>query len=567
MQQVAERIRARKAAGAGITEPANVYEWAMRYRRLEGQRFSLDRFPPLKALYADDFRRIVVMKPAQRGVSEWAVNLTCFALEHGHKYWAPPNTKDGLNVGYIFPVKKALEDFAKERINGLREESTHLATLFAEEDFDSLGYKKVGRSQLYMRGAYATSDLLSFPADMIILDEYDQMEQKAVSLAIRRMGSSLVKREVRISTPTIPGRGISAAFESSDKRVYQTQCPECEEWNTYDFFRDIRVDNEPYDVWKQWTQDHAALSEVTLHCPECDAVIDEAGRLGPGRWLITQPDMARTHGYHIPWWPFPSVELEQFVFASLSPEPSEVEEFYRSDLGMPYGAGAGAITEEVLAALTAEWPEDIRDVRWKNTTMGVDIGARLHFRVASEDQQGNVCVREMGSVDEWSDLDKLMLRYQIRLALVDAEPELHDAIDFCKRFRGRAKRAFYPTNAGALKGILLHEKKDTFDVQINRTMAMDRVYGNLTLARERWPKEIAFDPEVIDHMKAPTRVKISDATGQQHYTWIHTTPDHLYHACVYDTVARELLPKASSHAPAVGGERQQLQEVLRHAIR
>lgn len=558
LQQVAERFRAR--AQGIVKPPSNVLEWAKRYRKIEGQPFTLDNYHPLEAIYTDDWPRLVIKKPAQRGVSEYAVNLACFALEHGHQCWVPEGSaKDGLNVGYIFPIKKALEDFAKERINGLREESPHLAEIFSGDEYDSLGYKKVGRSVLYMRGSYAVSDLLSFPADVIILDEYDRMDAKSASLARRRMNNSVVKREVLISTPTLPGRGISAAYESSDRRVYETQCLACEAWASFDFFSDVKCDGEVYENWKHWSTEHVAVAEVTLHCPACGVAIGDAERCRPGRWRITNPDITRVHGYQVPWWPFRTVDLQSFAIAAVSPEPSEVEEFYRSDLGMPHGSGTGSVTEEMLLQLAAMLPEGLPIGPWANTTLGADIGARIHYRLSSQGPDGLTYVRSMGSVDSWDELDQMMFRYQVRMAVVDAEPEILTAQDFVNRWPGRARRAFYPTSANALRGVLfnLKEVKNGIatDVQVNRTMAMDKVYGLIAAGAERWPAEIVHDTEVVAHMTAPARVKVSDDNGQARYTWVHTTPDHLYHASVYDVIARETLPKAQSYPPAAGGER------------
>jgi hypothetical protein len=50
-------------------------------------------------------------------------------------------------------------------------------------------------------------------------------------------------------------------------------------------------------------------------------------------------------------------------------------------------------------------------------------------------------------------------------------------------------------------------------------------------------------------MTSPVRVTTQDATGQSKVEWIHTKPDHLYHASVYDTVARRLLQAESAAVP------------------
>jgi hypothetical protein len=110
--------RAAQAIEADI-QPSALLEWAERYRRIDGQSFSLDRFAPLRAIYADEHPRIVVTKPSQRGVSEWAINYAIFALDRGAEVWAS-GQKTGLNVGYLFPTQAALSAFSKERISGLK---------------------------------------------------------------------------------------------------------------------------------------------------------------------------------------------------------------------------------------------------------------------------------------------------------------------------------------------------------------------------------------------------------------------------------------------------------------
>jgi hypothetical protein len=558
--QIAERKRA-EAGNTVVADPQNVLEWAQRYRRLEGRKFSLDLFKPLVEIYLDEHPHKVVKKPAQRGVSEYAVSLACFALELGAKQWTKDETgkpqKNGLNVGYLFPVKQDLEDFAKERVNELREESTHLALLFSDEEFDSLSYKKVGSSHLYMRGAYAKTGLLSFPADVLIYDEFDQMDSKAVALVSRRMNASLVRRDIKISTPTFPGRGISKAYAESDQRIWQTPCPHCQGWVSFDFYRDVWVDGQPYDAWQHWPQERVSAAPVTLHCPECHGVIDDEQRCADGRWYVQRPDITRVHGYHVPWWAFPMADLSDFAYRAVSDDPAEIEELNRSDLGLEYGVGGGSVTEGMLQQLSAEYPTDIAKVKWRNTTLGCDIGAKLHYRIDSEDQYGNICVREMGSVDDWLDLDQLMFRYKVRLAVVDAQPEWHESMNFCAKWKGRAKRGFEQVKTSTLKGILFNEKKGTNDVQINRRLAMDLVLANIGTGKELWPSSIVNDPEVIAHMIAPTRISITDETGQQDHDWVHSQPDHLFHASVFCTIARKMLPAATTAAPAVGGDARQ----------
>lgn len=521
--------------------PRTVLEWAERHRSIDDKPFSLDRFAPLRAIYDDDHPHICVIKPAQRGISEWAINYASFALDRGAEVWTQ-GEKSGLNVGYIFPTKTDLIDFSKERVSGLVEETEYLRALYEDGDaFNAATFKQVGSSYLYLRGGWNARALKTFPADVIILDEYDEMDPKAPALARRRMNASLVRRELDISTPTVPGVGIHALYLQSDRHVYEQEHG-CGSWVSYDFFRDVRVDGRPYDEWVRRPAELIRASEVRLYCPSCHEPLTEEERCAVGRWRPEQPEVKGLRGYHIPWWPFPVVDLMTYAVTAVSQDPSDLTELYRSDLGLPYDAAGSRITDAMLGKLSADLPGGLLpSCRWTDPTMGVDVGSRFHYRVTGTDPYGVPHVLAMGSVSSWHDLGQVMETHRIRQCIIDALPELHACEQWAAQFPGRVLRAFYP-NASAMSGQLFVVNEDKGIVQINRTMAMDRVYANVATGKERWPAAIHSDHEVVSHMKAPVRVIALDARGQEQASWVHTMPDHLYHATVYDTVAREALP-------------------------
>lgn len=552
----AERKR-RELAQKPEPPPPTILKWAERYRHIDGQDFTLDRFTPLRAIYEDDHPHVVVMKPAQRGISEWAINATLFALEHGAQRWAPH--KDGLNVGYVFPTQDALRDFSKERLSGLEHEHPHLAGLFgAEGEFEGVTFKQVGRSYLYLRGGWSVTALQSFPADMLVLDEFDQLDPKAIALGRRRMNASDVQRETDISTPTLPGRGIHAMYLASDQRVYEQQCPECGVWRTLDFFQDVRVEGKPYDEWRYWPAERLREAYVRLICPACQHEFTKEERCAEGRWTAQMPEVKGIRGYHVPWWPYPFVSLNKLAVNAVATEPSELEEFYRSDLGLPFQPGGGGITQEMLQRLSAELPNgQLPNVPWRSTTMGVDVGARFHYRVTSIAPDGWPYVRAMGAVRAWDELDRLMAGHGVTMCVIDALPELHTAMAWAQKHPGRVLRAYYPTNAAALRSEMFRADEDKREVQINRTMAMDGVYAAVSNRRERWPAAVVQDPEVVQHMTAPVRVVTTDNHGQARPTWVHTQPDHGFHAAVYDRIARAVLLSmgGGEFNSAVGGKR------------
>lgn len=527
-------------SGPGSTDepppPENPLQWAFAHRRIDGRPFDLARYRPLEALYEDDHPDICVMKPAQRGLSEWAINYALFALDRGHDAWR--TGKNGLNVAYFFPTDTALRDFSKERVSGLMEESPHLREMF-DGEFDSLGFKKIGNSYLYLRGTSSTAGLRSFPCDVLVLDEFDEMLPSAVALALRRLNASVVKRQVRLSTPTIPGKGIHALYARSDRRQYEQPCPRCGAWVAYDFHRDVTVDGVHYEGtkespgWKEWDPPALALATPALTCPQCRGEVSDVGRCAEGRWVAREPGIKGLRGYHIPTLAFPMADLARLVQSAVSTDPSEQTEFWRSDLGIPFDASGSRVTEALLAALDHRLAGGLAPEHgpWLDATMGVDVGARFHFRVsATHLPTGLRIVRQMGHAATWGELTNLMTRYQVRRCVVDAQPELHGCRDWAKGFPGRVYRATYP-QADVVSAKLYHFDEADGAVKINRTMAMDAVYGGIAGGGEHWPSAFCRDREIVAHLTAPVRVVVKDDQGQDRVSWVHTSPDHGYHAC------------------------------------
>lgn len=524
-------------------------QWAEAYRRIDDRPFSLERFRPLIECYDDDHPFQVYLKCAQVGVSEMAITKACHALDLGAKYWH--TDKAGLNVAYLFPTGAALSDFSKERFSSLKTESPYLERLFADSPYDDVGFKQVGASYLYLRGTHSKKSLKSFPADLLILDEYDEMDPTAVAMVDKRLRASPVKRKIALSTPMLPGTGIHALYLQSDQRVWEVHCPHCDAWSSLDFFRDVTADGADRAVWGLWPEERIRRATITTVCPNCRQPID---RCGPGRWRARHPEVTGIRGYHIPWYAFASVDLTALAVASIRTDPAQVAEFYRSDLGLPYAPAGAQITAGMLQQLSHELPGGRlpEDATWRQTTMGVDVGARLHYRISATGPDGARYIRDMGAVRTWSDLDRLMETYRVRQCVIDALPELHACADWARRHKGRVLRAFYPSGLeGQLYRLKPAERDEagaeipgTATVQINRTMAMDTVYARIAAAEERWPAAITGNSEVIAHLTAPTRVTLTGQDGQERVQWVHTAPDHLFHACVYDLIAYQALPRA-----------------------
>ncbi len=541
LQTLFEGMRSRKAEAAPVQREdakLTVLQWSMRYRRIEGHPFSLQNHVPLIALYEEVHPDIAVRKPSQVGVSEWLVSVTGHAMDIGAQFYDIP--KLGLNVAYIFPTNEALGDFSKERITALRLETPHLTQMFT--GWDKVTFKQAGASFLYLRGAKSKAGLKSFPADMVILDEKDEIPDEAVQLAFKRLRHSQLKHKRSVSTPTIEEAGISIDFEKSDQRWWFTPCPHCKEENILDFFRDVYVMGKDFETWRDLEEEQLATSPVTVHCPSCKQQIPDKVRFTEGRYIAKRPHITQKRGYQVPALCFPIVDLNELVVHAASTNPTVFTELMRSDLGLPYAKSGSRIDDAMMKQLCHRLSGGrLPAYYWRDVTAGIDVGARFNIRISGVGPNDQVYVLYMGTVKTYEEIDRLMNQFNVRLAVIDALPEIISTEQWCNRWDGRALRAFYPSTERALKDKLRVVDYLTNSVDINRTAAMDLVFDNVSQARENWPAEFCQQPEIIAQMKAPQRVVGVDAHGQEFVTWNHTTPDHYFHACVYDTVARTLV--------------------------
>lgn len=540
-------------------------EWTFLHRRIDNRPFSLEYDPkrnrgyePLRQIFEDPHPNKVIKKPAQKGLSELAVSIACHFLDVGAKYY--DTDKEGLNVGYIFSTREALSSFSKERFAGLQQESPRLANLFTR--YDSTFFKQAGPSYLNLAGGKSVPGAKSFAADLLILDEFDEILPKIVAMAKARLANSDLGFELTLSTPTFPNKGIDALYLKSDQKVWEVRCATCGEYNELDFWRDVKANGESYETWKEWDEETLAASLMHVACPTCKEDIDT---FGPGRWTARQPEVKTISGYFAPPLSLGKVDLNMLARMAVSTEPEIVEEFYRSFLGLAYEPKGARVTDTMLRQLSVTLPNGLLPSHvWRDVTMGVDVGSpRWWYRISGTGPDKRRYVIAMGYVvsdkakNGWQKLSDLMAVYHVRNCVVDMNPETNASAEWAEKHKGRVLRAYYPTTASALKGRLFRlpsEEPDNADlseqqaanaVQVNRVMAMDAVYNNLALAREVWPAVIHNDPEVVSHMKAPVRVLVKNKDGEVEPRWVHTTPDDYFHTCVYDLIAQNTLPKST----------------------
>lgn len=504
-------------------------QWTTRHRIIQDKitrrygPFKFDQYPWLKDIYNDigslmPGLRIVIRKAAQMGLTELAINLAFYAID-----------EHGARVFYALPPGQAtVGDFAHDRISPAIAHSPRIRE--GATDTDNVGLKTFQRGALYLRSTSVppgrpdkAPQLASVPADVAIIDEWDRVPPAAIPLIRDRMGDSRLKFELGLSTPTFPGVGIDAEYQLSTRHEPMIQCQECERWH-----------------WLDWSLVAERDGTVAVWCPTCKVAIDRVSAWDQKRIkLVPQNPKAEVIGYWTPRLVSPRADLVDMWNRSHSTEVDKMLAFWNNDMGLAYEPEGARLTLELLRACVDDY-EMPSTSGW--CAMGVDVGYSLNVWVMHLLDDGRHQAVFIGEILEWEELDRLMVRYGVRVCVVDDGPELTADVKFARRWPGRVFLATYTENVGGVNWCQFDVKNQK--VRIDRTRGIDRAHGNIESMIDSLPRSIEMIGNFVQQMTVQIKVKVIKADGTVAYVYPKTgKPDHYDHAKVYAEAAMDRLLK------------------------
>jgi len=279
--------------------PLLIDEWSDQYRILpemsahEAGLWRTDRFPFLRRIMqllspSHPCQQIVVMKGAQLGFTECAVNYMFYTIDYSP---AP--------MLYVQKTLVDVEVFVKQRVEPSLDEMPDLATRVGTQSRgrktgDTAKVKTFPGGMIRFGGANSAASLRSMPIERLLLDEEDSYEQdiqeegSPSELAIRRTANFPKRKIYRLSTPTIKETSvIEPLYEQGTKERYYVPCPHC---GNMDYIRWSNI---------KWENDDPATA--CLVCEKCGVLIEERHKtamLLHGEWRAENPD-AKYPSFHI----------------------------------------------------------------------------------------------------------------------------------------------------------------------------------------------------------------------------------------------------------------------------
>lgn len=490
-----------------------------------GVKFDLLRHHYLAALYNCAAREMCVFKASQVGASEYLISYTLEGAD-----------ERGATVIYLFPTAGDISDFSTARFGPAIEASKYLTARAGRRPgvrgADRVKLKRVGDRFIYLRGAHVNKNgqapqLHSVDADLLIFDEIDLMDRRALPIARHRLDHSSIAEVRYVSTPTWAGVGIHKIFQQSDGREWFVRCGAC--GNRQDMVIDDVV--TAWDLLERPVAWHGqAEGRAFVACRTCGAEID---RLGPGEWVAARPG-AEMVGFHLTKFFAPTVRLWNVVQHLNTVDETERQEAVNQDLGLPYTARGGRLTDQELNAARREYGHGAAG----RAVAGIDVGRVLHVVARSDDGRRQVWAGACG----WGELVSILKRYRVRAAVIDALPETTKAREFQAEFSGSVYLAYYVVQKIGLKKVApVIVKRDDGIVDLDRTRTLDAMYAGLRDGRLTLPLHQV--PDYDAHLKAPVRRLVDTARGKI-ARYVENGDDHFAHAENYCLVAVGLLPAA-----------------------
>lgn len=516
--------------GSGV----DLLSWTMvhrRYLKPEGL-YDLVRHPYLIDLYNCIAREVVVYKASQVGASEWAVSYALHASDVRK-----------MTLLYVFPTDKHVSDFSSARIGPAVEASPYLGQIVVEgraaggkRGADRVTLKRVRNRFVYLRGGQVTPEgkapqLKSIDADGLVLDEVDEMDPRAPSIALKRLGHSEIAEVRWASTPSFPGVGIHAEWQRSDQREWHVRCDHCGLWQSLTI-QHVVIEWDELGRPRRW---HGSRENRCY--PACSKCSGEIDRLGPGRWIAMNPgsDVA---GFHLTKLFSAQASLGAIIETLKSTNETKRRECFNQDLGLPYAPKGGKLTDAELDACRREYAHLPRG--GERPVMGVDVGRVLYGVIRGYDPAtGARPQRWAGEIASFDDVGFLMRRYQVRKLVIDALPETTKARELQADFpAGVIWLAYYVTQAiGTKRAEPAQWDDDEHVVNLDRTRTLDMTLSRVFDATNTLPADIRDVPEYYAHMKASTRAVEDGPGGIKVVRYVESGPDHFFHAENYCTVA------------------------------
>lgn len=488
----------------GQTVDASAFVYYNNLVNENGQKLSFKRHKFLIDFYQDNSKQIVAEKCSQVGFSTAAI-IKSAHLSRFKK----------ANIIYLLPSKSIVKDFVIPKVDPLISSNVALKNLMGSTD--NLGLKSIGSGTdqrfIYFRSSWDEASGIAISAHVLISDEYDRSNKKAVNTYRTRLDAALLDRpdlgyDWRFSNPTIDGAGVDELYQLSDQKRWIIRCSRCR--------------HQQELVWP----DSINKQLKCYVCLSCHQPLSDEDRIR-GHWI--KKYLGRDiSGYRISQLMAPWIPVEKIIADSLGDQSI----FYNFTLGLPYTSKDIVVTREAILKCLYPTTNPMTDV-----AMGVDNGIVKHYVIGNR-----FGIFKVGATEDWQEIENLRNQYDAYM-VCDSNPYPTPVQNLVNKYPGKVFAQFYDEDTKDADPIHWLEGDKRGTVRSDRTKVIDATVADIN------SQDILFNlsltdlenAEYIKHWQNMYRIVEESAKGIVRGVWknIEGKPDHLAHATVYWKVAMQ----------------------------
>jgi hypothetical protein len=499
--------------------------WLALYHHVthKGERITFENHEYLRALYMDECPEKVVKKSTQCGVSEWLI-----AVANGKA------GLKGMQIFYVLPDWLLHSRFVKNRYDTTTSKTPlYNLMVMAEQELsayqkESLSLKKMGKGTIAFASSNSEAAFTEFPADMYIIDEWDECNPDNLAKADERLSHSDYRYKIKVGNPKIEECGIDAEFLKSDGKEWAIRCSRCGKYIFPDFFKHVvrEVDNNVF-VLRDNKFQRGMRRDIHAICHKCEKPFD---RFIPGLWVRQRN--SDISGYHISKMFSTKISMRELValFDGGLINDFKMQRFYNGHLGLAYTSKGAKIDRDMLNECRTNYmmPDSVQ----APCVIGIDVGQPFMHVIICQIHPEHLRTVFIGTVREPEDIFDLAKKYNIMAGVIDAMPETRMARNISRRLKNMCI-CYYGGTKG--ENIQLRKKMITVD----RTQALDAVKESVLTHDIILPANAQDIPDFYDQITVAVRVYDEE---KEAYSWTEgTKPDHYHHALAYALLARRLL--------------------------
>lgn len=520
---------------------ATIPEWICKHTKINGDPYSFVDHEYQETILRDQSQEVVIKKCSQVGISETSARLALALCAVMKNY----------TVAYTLPTAGFAAVFMRTRIDPIIQGSPYISSLL-HSSTDNSEVKRIGDSYLYLKGAQSSNAPISIPCSHLIHDEIDFSDSDVLSQYQSRLTHSKHKRKTKLSTPTIPNRGIDKEFKNSRRHFNLVKCNHCNHWFFPDYFDHVKVPDYSGDLRAiNKTNLHKfRYNEAAVHCPKCGG---KPSLQHEHREYVCEnsEDHYVAAGYQVTPFDAPNFITPGYLIES-STQYKRYTDFINFGLGMAAEDKESTIMRSELESLLV----DFLTPAYGSYVMGLDMGMQCHCVIAFITHDGFMIIvhTEIISVGQVRERRKELARqYRVRMTVVDALPYTETVLAMQSEDRNLYAAVYVVTKAVETH-VVVDKEEDTEkgrqamrQVNINRNKAFDAFMDAIRLKFILKVKD-GNDEAWMTQLCDLKRIREWATDGEIGFSWKKSEDgnDHFHHASLYAYTASQIMGVAKN---------------------